>query len=75
MSSIFSLVAKLERDTSDRFPVFWIEEKNIGWAIRQLRDSIPTRRDSDERIMNLDLASALKRGGIRISNTTIKVKQ
>jgi hypothetical protein len=75
MSSLFSAVAKLERETSDRFPVLWIETKNIGWALRQLRESVPTRGEGNEPTMNLDLATALKAGRIRIGNTTIKVKQ
>lgn len=72
--SIFDVVTRNERESTDPFPVLWIDEKNIGWAVRSIRESIPLGRQSGEPVHHLDIATALKRGGIRISRTTIKVK-
>lgn len=72
--SIFDVVKQNERESTDDYPVLWIDEKNIGWAVRSIRESIPLGRQSGEPSHRLDIASALKRGGIRISRTTIKVK-
>ena len=73
--SLFELVKKHEQMMGHQFSVMWISEKDIGKACRDLWASIPTRRGSEEPAFQTDIATALCRGGIRISKTTIKVRQ
>jgi len=72
--SLFQLVKRHEQMMGNQFSVMWISEKDIGKACRDLFASIPRRRDSDEPSFHTDIATALCRGGIRISKTTIKVR-
>lgn len=72
--SLFQRVMTHERSLGGAFSVMWISEKDIGKACRDLWASIPTRRGSEEPAFQTDMATALCRGGIRISNTTIKVR-
>ena len=73
--SLFDLVAKHERMVGTNFSVMWISEKDVAKACKDLWASIPRRRNSDEPAFYTDMSTALCRGGIRISKTTIKVRQ
>lgn len=72
--TLFERVKVHEQMMGGAFSVMWISEKDIGKACKDLWASIPTRRNSDEPSFHTDIATALGRGGIRISKTTIKVR-
>lgn len=73
--SLFQRVKKHEQMVGGNFSVMWISEGDVGKACRDLWDSIPRRRNSEEPSFHTDIATALYRGGIRISKTTIKVQK
>lgn len=73
--SLFERVANHEQMLGGNFSVMWISEKDVGKACRDLWDSIPRRRNSEEPSFHTDISTALYRGGIRISKTTIKVQK
>lgn len=72
--SLFKRVKDHEQMMGGAFSVMWISDKDVGKACRDLYASIPKRRDCSEPSFHTDIATALRRGGIRIGKTTIKVR-
>lgn len=73
--TIFDIIRDGERKSPNRYPVFFVKMKDLKTVVRQIRNSIPLRRDTGEPIMHLDIESAIRQGRIRISNTTLRVQE
>lgn len=71
--TIFDIVRKGERERPG-FSVLWIKPENVSRVAREIRDSIPTTHDGQQ-CFEIDMKSAIVRGNIRISKTTIRVRE
>jgi len=71
--TIFDRVKEHER-TSGSYSVMFVPVDQVPRVAREIRDSIPRAKSGEQRF-EWDIKSAVMGGKIRISKTTIKVRE